>query len=140
MIEIAPGIVLDESLIVWELLHASGPGGQNVNKVATAVRLRISITNLHFPSEVQERLIHLAGQRITTNNELIIEAHRFRTQEANRQDALQRLINLLFKASQSPRKRRPTRPSRASVKRRLEEKRLHSQLKQVRRHPSDSVD
>jgi ribosome-associated protein len=125
---------IDPSELEFEFFRSSGPGGQNVNKVSTAVRLRFDVT--HSPSladEVKARLIRLAGSRVTRYGVLMIEAQRFRTQERNRQDALERLASLIAQAWKRPVQRRPTRPTKASRERRLKAKTLRSAAKQRRR-------
>jgi ribosome-associated protein len=118
----------------FEFFRSSGPGGQNVNKVATAVRLRFDVRNsISLPPEVKERLLRLATNRITDDGVLLIEARRFRTQEQNREDAFARLMAWISKASVPPRPRRPTRPSPASRQRRLDAKQHHSTTKRRRR-------
>ena len=118
----------------FEFFRSSGPGGQNVNKVATAVRLRFDVRNsISLPPEVKERLLRLATNRITDDGVLLIEARRFRTQEQNREDAFARLMAWIAKASAPPRPRRPTRPSAASRQRRLDAKQRHSTTKRQRR-------
>jgi len=134
MLYITPNISIDEREIYEEFIHSSGPGGQNVNKVATAVKLRFDV--LHSPSlpdEVRRRLIHLAGKRLTRKGELIIDARRFRSQEKNRKDAADRLIRLVRKAVEKPKPRFKTKPTRLSREQRLETKHKRGDIKQMRR-------
>jgi ribosome-associated protein len=134
MIQITPDINLEESEISLEFTHSSGPGGQNVNKVATAVQLRFNVADSpSLPEEVRQRLMSLAGKRLTGNGILMIEAERFRTQGANRQDAIQRLIDLVRQAARRPAVRHKTRPTLASKVRRLENKHQRSETKNLRR-------
>ena len=118
----------------FEFLRSSGPGGQNVNKVSTAVRLRFDVrASASLPPEVAERLIKLAGRRATAAGEIVILGQRHRTQEGNRADVVARLEALLERAAEPPRKRRPTRPSKAGKERRLLAKRRRSETKGTRR-------
>lgn len=119
-----------------DFIRSSGPGGQNVNKVASAVQLRFDVKHSSaLPLEVRDRLTRLAGKRMTVDGELIIDARRFRSQERNRQDALDRFTALIRKAIDKPRPRRKTLPSHASKQRRLDSKHHRSKLKQGRRLP-----
>ena len=134
MIRVTETILLDESEIRERFLRSSGPGGQNVNKVATAVQLRFDVRNSRsLPDDVRERLVRLAGRRMTGEGALVIEARRFRTQERNRQDARDRLIALVRKAAEPVAPRRKTRPTGESRKRRLASKRRRSEFKKTRR-------
>jgi ribosome-associated protein len=132
VIQITPSISIDENELQEEFILASGPGGQNVNKVSTAVRLRFTVDSPSLPDAVRQRLTTLAKGRITEGGVLVIEARRFRTQAANRRDALMRLIDLIRSASQEPKVHRKTRPTLGSKERRLKAKRLRSETKQSR--------
>jgi len=139
MIYITPTIAIDESEIKQEFIRASGPGGQNVNKVSTAVQLRFNVARSpSLPDDIRKRLAHLAGRKITEDGVLIIHAQRFRTQERNRQDAFDRLVKLIRKASERPKVRRKTRPTLQSKRRRLEAKHHRSEAKRMRRPASPS--
>jgi len=132
MIEITPSLQIDERELQIDFVRASGPGGQNVNKVATAVQLRLSIKDSGLPAEVQERLIRLAGKKVSREGVLVLTGRRFRTQEQNREDVMNRLLNLIRQATVPVRKRMRTRPTAGSVKRRLQEKRRRSEKKRER--------
>ncbi|MBD3307953.1 aminoacyl-tRNA hydrolase [candidate division KSB3 bacterium] len=140
MIHVTETISLDEDTIQEDFIRASGPGGQKVNKTATAVQLRFDLPHAALPDDVRERLIKLAGNRITEDGMLIIEARRFRTQQQNRDDALARLVRLIRQAAHPPKRRRNTQPPAASRRRRLADKRHRSKLKKLRRVDSDEKD
>ena len=133
-IDIAPGILISEDELIENFIRSSGPGGQNVNKVATAVQLRFDARNAQgLPERVRERTITLAGQRATKDGVIVIEAARFRTQEQNRADARARLAALVAKAAEPPPKpRKKTRPTKGSVERRLKTKAGRSTVKKLR--------
>jgi ribosome-associated protein len=139
MIKVTETISIDERELREEFVRASGPGGQHVNKVSTAVQLRFDVVHSpSLPADVRDRLITLAGRRITEEGVIVIEARRFRSQERNRQDARERLAALVRKAAERPKTRRKTHPTKASKKRRLEEKRRRSHMKRTRRTPSEA--
>jgi ribosome-associated protein len=134
MIRITPDIAIDEREIEESFVRASGPGGQNVNKLSTAVQLRFDVRHSpSLPHDVRGRLERLAGSRLTNDGVLVIVAQRHRTQARNRDDALDRLVDLIRQAAVAPVKRRPTRPTRASRERRIEGKKRRSGVKRLRR-------
>jgi len=134
MIEVSSNVKIDESEIQYDFIRASGPGGQNVNKVASSVQLRFDIRNsLSLELEVKERLIKLAGSRVTDDGILIIEAKKYRTQEQNRYDATQRLIAWVQKALEKPKVRRATRPSLTAKAARVGDKKKRGEIKKTRR-------
>jgi ribosome-associated protein len=141
MIKVTDTIALNEDEIHEEFIRASGPGGQNVNKVATAVQLRFDVANSSsLPDEVRKKLLRLAGKRITKEGLLIIYARRFRSQEANRQDAMKRLLELIRRVAQKVQIRLETLPTLASKRSRLESKHRRSRIKRLRRSISGIVD
>ena len=133
MLEITPSIQISENELHFEFIRASGPGGQNVNKVASAVQLRFNVGASSLPEDVKARLIRLAGKRVSMEGMLLVEAKQFRTQERNRAAALQRFVELARKAAAVPRTRKKTRPTVASKDLRLQEKKRRAELKKNRR-------
>jgi len=137
MIIVTPRISLDEREIEESFIHGSGPGGQNVNKVATSVQLRFDVARSpSLPDSVRARMAALAGRKLSREGVIVITANRYRSQEQNRRDALERLLDLIRRAAIVPITRRPTRPTLASRRRRLEAKSHRSALKAQRETPS----
>ncbi len=138
MIHITGDLFIDEKELEWDFVRASGPGGQNVNKVSTAVQLRFDVTNSpSLPDDVKQRLVRLAGRRMTKEGELIIDARQYRYQERNRQDALKRLIDLIEKATKKTKPRKKTAPSLGAKVKRLEIKRQLGEKKRFRQPVRD---
>ena len=135
---ITDNIAIDERELEERFVRASGPGGQNVNKVSTAIELRFDVRrSTALPPSVAAQLERLAGRRLTDEGVLVIRAERFRTQERNREDARERLVKLVRKAAIAPKRRVPTKPTRASKERRREDKTQRSRVKKLRRSKPD---
>jgi ribosome-associated protein len=129
MLRISRDLTIDENDIDISFVRASGPGGQNVNKLSTSAQLRFDASRLALPEDAAERLARLAGQRMTKNGVIVIQAERFRTQERNKADAIERLVTLLREAMVRPKPRRPTKPTFGSKQRRLEGKKHRGDIK-----------
>ena len=134
MIRVTPDILIRETELKLDFIRSSGPGGQNVNKVATAVQLRFDVSRSpSLPEDVRRRLVRIAGKKVSKEGVLLIDARRFRTQERNRQDAVDRLIQWVRRAAEKPKKRIKTKPTLSSRERRLERKRQRSETKRLRK-------
>jgi len=134
-IRLAPGVRVHERDLTFTYVQSRGPGGQNVNKRATKAELRVSLESLGLDEGATGRLVRLAGRQVTDDGELVIASDRTRSQRRNRDDCIDRLSRLVSKAMAPPKVRRPTRPTKGSVRRRLETKRQRGELKRTRRPP-----
>ena len=136
MIQITDAIAIEDREVEESFVRAAGPGGQNVNKVATAVQLRFDVRRSpSLPDDARARLVKLAGRKLTQEGVLLITAQRYRTQDRNRQDALERLVALLRRAAERPTPRRPTKPTASARRRRLEAKSHRAGIKKLRTTP-----
>jgi ribosome-associated protein len=137
-VKINRNLSIPDDELAFIFIRASGPGGQNVNKVATAVQLHLDVRNSpSLPDTLKQRLAKLAGNRMTQDGELVIEAKRYRAQEHNRQDAQERLVKLIQKALESPRQRRPTQPNATSDAKRIDKKKHRASIKRLRQAPTN---
>lgn len=132
MLKITPSIQIDERELTFAFIRAAGPGGQNVNKVATAVQLRYDVRGSSLPEDVKARLIKLAGRRMTQEGAMVIEARSFRTQEKNREDAIARFVSLVRRAVEKPKTRKRTRPTKGAKEERLKVKKKRGEVKRER--------
>ncbi len=132
MLFISDQISIEENEIRFEAIRAQGAGGQNVNKVSSAIHLRFDIHHSSLPDHLKETLLTLSDRRISKDGVIIIKAQRFRSQEKNKEDAVNRLLALISKSMTTPKKRKPTRPSRAAGKKRVDDKTKHGQIKTLR--------
>ncbi len=137
MIQITDTLAIDDRQVEERFVRASGPGGQNVNKVSTAVQLRFDVNASSLPDEIKTRLISIAGSRMTTEGVLVIDAREHRTQAQNREAARARLIDFIERATHRPKKRRPTKPGRAAKEKRIESKKRRGDVKAARRAGAD---
>jgi len=133
VIQITDTLAIDDRQVEERFVRASGPGGQNVNKVSTAVQLRFDVNASSLPDEIKTRLISIAGSRMTTEGVLVIDAREHRTQAQNREAARARLIDFIERATHRPKKRRPTKPGRAAKEKRIESKKRRGDVKAARR-------
>ncbi len=138
MIRITDSVAIDENDLVWNFVRASGPGGQNVNKVSSAAELRFDTGKAMLPDDLKSRLPAIAGRQLTIDGLLIITAQEFRSQERNRETALQKLVDLLRKAAHRPKRRIATRPTKASKTRRLDTKAKDARTKKLRSSRPDT--
>jgi ribosome-associated protein len=132
VLRIAPGLEIDEDELDWQPIRAQGAGGQNVNKVSSALHLRFDIAASSLPEALKQRMLASNDQRITRDGVLVIKAQRFRTQEKNRVDAIERLAELVVAATRVAKPRRPTRPTRAARERRMDSKSHRGKVKRLR--------